>query len=136
MITYLCPNLSTPERVNAALRVIDCFEKQMHCPVMMDEHVSQQLFGNGSRAGDVSQASLIVSVGGDGSVLRAAQVAVRANLPLLGINSGRLGYLCALELNELSSFDSERLHGLWAEYRTMLSIELNGKSFLALNIQR
>ncbi len=133
MVIYLCPNLTTPERLNAALRVIDCFENQLRRPVIMDEADSLKLLGDSSRAGDAAQADLIVSVGGDGSVLRAAQAAARADLPLLGINSGRLGYLCALEMSELSSLDKMSLNGLWAEPRTMLSLQLNGQTHLALN---
>src|SRR5207237_882669 len=36
---------------------------------------------------------LIVSVGGDGTLLRAAELANRAGAPLLGVKVGRLGFL-------------------------------------------
>lgn len=133
MAIYLCPNLSAPERMNAALRVIDCFEKQLNERVCMSAENSLRLCGSDDHAGYVEDARLVVSVGGDGSVLRAAQVAVAADLPLLGINSGRLGYLCALELNGLSSLTPEMLACLRAEERTMLSIRVNGQERLALN---
>ncbi|MBO4297372.1 MAG: NAD(+)/NADH kinase [Clostridia bacterium] len=99
----------------------------------MSEADSLKLFGGRSHAGEAAQADLVVSVGGDGSVLRAAQAAAQADLPLLGINSGRLGYLCALEMNELPGLDETGLNSLWAEPRTMLSIRLNGQTHLALN---
>jgi NAD+ kinase len=40
---------------------------------------------------------LILSVGGDGTLLRAAQVAARAGVPLLGVKVGRLGFLTEVE---------------------------------------
>ncbi len=133
MAIYLSPNLSTPERVNAALRVVGCFETRLKQRVYMSAADSERLFGDDSHTGDASAATLAVSVGGDGSVLRAAQTAVRAGLPLLGVNSGRLGYLCALELKELDALNAERLDGFRAEERTLLSIELDGQTHLALN---
>lgn len=41
----------------------------------------------------IAGAGLIVCVGGDGTVLRAASVAMRHGAPILGVNMGRLGFL-------------------------------------------
>lgn len=48
-------------------------------------------------------AEMILVIGGDGSVLDAAVYAIGADLPLLGINLGRLGYLAELEPEEVES---------------------------------
>jgi len=48
-----------------------------------------------------SECDLIFVLGGDGSILRAAQKALQYDLPLLGVNLGRLGYMAELEKNEL-----------------------------------
>ena len=39
----------------------------------------------------------ILTVGGDGTMIRAAMRTIRSNLPILGINKGHLGYLCDLD---------------------------------------
>jgi len=52
-------------------------------------------------------ADLIISVGGDGTMLRAGRLASGKNVPLLGINRGRLGFLADVTPDEmLASVDS------------------------------
>ncbi len=47
-----------------------------------------------------SEVEMILVIGGDGSVLDAAVYAIGADLPILGINLGRVGYLAELEAHE------------------------------------
>ena len=48
------------------------------------------------------KADLVVSVGGDGTLLHAGKECIRYDLPILGINAGRLGFLATCEVDELS----------------------------------
>ena len=48
---------------------------------------------------------LIVVLGGDGSILRAAEYALLCDVPLLGINFGRVGYMAELEKHEIPLID-------------------------------
>jgi NAD+ kinase len=47
-------------------------------------------------------AELVVVLGGDGTILRAAEVSRAAGIPLLGINLGRVGFLAEAEREETS----------------------------------
>lgn len=74
-------------------------------------------------------ADLIVVIGGDGSILEAARRASAKETPILAINKGRLGYMTALEVDELDKI-SEVMHGnYYLDKRSMLDVELrhNGK---------
>ncbi len=44
---------------------------------------------------------MVISLGGDGTLLRAVRISSKLDIPVLGINLGRLGYLTEVEENEL-----------------------------------
>src|SRR5207237_9671559 len=48
-------------------------------------------------------ADLILSLGGDGTMLRAAREAVRRGVPLLGVNLGRMGLLASAAAGNLKA---------------------------------
>ena len=54
-----------------------------------------------SSARPVAEADLVVSLGGDGTMLRAVQLLDGAAVPLLGVNLGWLGYLTEVEAHDL-----------------------------------
>ena len=49
---------------------------------------------------------LMVVVGGDGSVIDASGLAIAKDLPVLGVNLGRMGYLTEVEIDRLSVLDN------------------------------
>jgi NAD+ kinase len=66
---------------------------------------------------------LAVTLGGDGTILRAVSLVSRAGVPLLGVNLGRLGYLADLEPEGLTDALERVLSGQYAiEERMMLSV--------------
>ncbi len=72
---------------------------------------------------------LVVVIGGDGTVLEAARRAAVRNIPILGINKGRLGYMTAMEINELDLLDEVFCGNYYYDDRAMLEVQLlhNGK---------
>jgi NAD+ kinase len=72
---------------------------------------------------------LVVVIGGDGTVLEAARRAAVRNIPILGINKGRLGYMTAIEVNELDLLDEVLGGNCYFDDRAMLEVQLihNGK---------
>ena len=48
-------------------------------------------------------ADFVISLGGDGTVIQAAREAAAYNVPVLGVNYGKLGFLCEVERDEVYS---------------------------------
>ncbi|WP_441346887.1 NAD kinase [Rhodococcus sp. SGAir0479] len=53
--------------------------------------------------GAASDCEMVIVLGGDGSFLRAAELAQSANVPVLGINLGRIGFLAEAEAEHLET---------------------------------
>jgi NAD+ kinase len=70
----------------------------------------------------VAQSDLVVAIGGDGAMLRAARVCARFGVPVLGINKGLLGFLT--EVDDPATWDTHLdrlLEGkYWIEKRMMV----------------
>jgi NAD+ kinase len=74
----------------------------------------------------VDNTDLILSVGGDGTILRAAQVVVPRLIPITGINLGKLGFMTELSADEAPGKLPDLLAGKgWIDERTMLEAELS-----------
>ena len=73
----------------------------------------------------VKDADLIVAIGGDGTMLFAAQLAIGRDIPLLGINRGRLGFLTDVSPDEmLESFDTVLQGRYETDVRNLLEARL------------
>lgn len=74
-------------------------------------------------------ADVIVTIGGDGTIIRYAKRAAQYGKPILGINAGRMGYLANLEQNEYELLSKLKTKNYTVEKRMMLDIEVleNGK---------
>ena len=47
---------------------------------------------------------MLISIGGDGTILRAATLVRKSGIPILGINAGRLGFLASVQKDNIASF--------------------------------
>lgn len=65
-------------------------------------------------------SDLMIVVGGDGSLLSAARLAVHANVPVIGINRGRLGFLTDISPHDLESELQPVLAGCFFEEKRFL----------------
>lgn len=78
-----------------------------------------------------SDADVVVSLGGDGTMLRSVELLAGADVPLIGVNLGSLGYLTEVEPDEMTeAFDRFALGdkaGEWhLDERMMLDVAVNG----------
>lgn len=78
---------------------------------------------DGVRA-QIGQLDLLVTLGGDGSMLRAARMSAPYSVPIFGINLGRLGFLTEIEPEQWREFLPRVLEGGYRiEARMMLHAE-------------
>lgn len=61
--------------------------------------------GNVGRENAVIGCDTIITVGGDGTILKVAQLAAEYDKPILGVNMGKLGYMTSMEPYETKKID-------------------------------
>ncbi len=67
---------------------------------------------------------MVVVLGGDGTILESARRAAPLEIPVIGINLGRLGYMAELEVGEINSLRRVVSGDYEIEERSMLSVEI------------
>jgi len=69
----------------------------------------------------LGEAELIVSIGGDGTFIKAANLAYKRNIPVLGINLGKLGFITEVEVEDIDAAIERLANGEYhIEKRIML----------------
>lgn len=93
-------------------------EKGIEAPhgSLYDENLRKRV-----RAGEFD---LLIIAGGDGSVLRAGNLCAASQVPILGVNLGKLGFLIQVERDDWREYFEKLLNGeAWLENRMMLHAE-------------
>ncbi len=72
---------------------------------------------------------LLISIGGDGTILRATTYVRNSGIPILGINAGRLGFLAKVQKDNITSFMQMVLEKKYTlSQRTLLKIDCSPKN--------
>lgn len=83
----------------------------------------------------LDQTDLMVSVGGDGTILRVSRIVYPRQIPIVGVNFGNLGFMAELEAGDALEQLMQIIEGKgWMDERSMLDVTLSSsKRFHALN---
>lgn len=77
---------------------------------------------------DLASTDLIVTIGGDGTILRGVHIAAPVGIPILGVNMGRVGFMSDIEAREAIDEMGWYLDGnARTERRYMLKAEILGR---------
>lgn len=123
MTIYLLPNASKPRAFTVADEVAN---------ILADEGVT--ILADHSCAGKMKSTNptyiseigsvlfdMVLTIGGDGTILHAARRPELRDKPLIGVNIGRLGFLTIIETNELENLRRIPKGKYTIEHRSMLS---------------
>ncbi|MCL2628153.1 MAG: NAD(+)/NADH kinase [Oscillospiraceae bacterium] len=73
---------------------------------------------------DLSGVEMIITFGGDGTILHAARAAADVDVPILGINMGGKGFIAELEVSDIELAETAALGDYKLETRMMIDIEI------------
>jgi NAD+ kinase len=96
--------------------------EQFHIP----EHLTKSLISFGGPDDLDDSIDCFISLGGDGTMLDAVTLVKEKNIPLLGINFGRLGFLASISKEELAvTVDALVNHTFLIDKRTLIHLDSN-----------
>ncbi|MBO5270594.1 MAG: NAD(+)/NADH kinase [Clostridia bacterium] len=140
-------NFNIPEKAAAALQVAD-FLAELDVTVAFHISHRDKIFRMHRHRGNFvylgteelyRTADMVAVFGGDGTILEAARYAAPQDVPMLGFNLGRVGYMAELELSEIECLREICEGNYVLDERSMLSVEVMNsarkvrKSSFALN---
>jgi NAD+ kinase len=124
----LMPNFRKKNALPTALEACDILKRlgsEIYADSSQKEELSQKAF---VRYGSIEQITqlcdFVIAIGGDGTILKASRYASLYNKPLMGINTGRLGFMASMEADELENLSRLKTGDYTVEERMMLNAEL------------
>lgn len=107
-----------------------CLCREFHHFLTSDLHLSlppTELFD-----GDDFTADMVISIGGDGTFLKAASRVREKQIPILGINTGRLGFLADISPEEIDRTVEELYQGHYTvEERSVLQLACDDEQLMS-----
>lgn len=93
--------------------------------ILYEEKIVEKQYKTFSSHTDLDNSfSILISIGGDGTILRAATYVRDSGIPILGVNAGRLGFLAKVQKESIESFLQIVLEKKYSiTERTLLSME-------------
>ena len=135
MKIFVCP-CKEKEKSMAALPSVTAALIENGLTPVFDESVSELYCDERAEymSGDIiGGCDMLLTVGGDGMMLKWGRKAALAGKPLIGINTGRLGFMTSLDIDCLDKLSAIADGSCTFSTRMMLSAELSGKTSTALN---
>ncbi|QVL57140.1 MAG: NAD(+)/NADH kinase [Simkaniaceae bacterium] len=130
----LFPKIQNDESKKLALQVIEFLSKNGVSVVVEDDKASELGMPSFSST-DPQSIDILITMGGDGSILRIAHQYSDLNAAILGINLGHLGFMADVQISEIIPCLEDLLNGSYTiQERTMIDGKSNqGDCFFAIN---
>ena len=125
----LCPNADRDIGYSVTQKVAEILVNQNKEVVICPVFVKNPLSTSGTEKYKISQledelnsAEMIITFGGDGTILRAARTAAKLEVPILGVNLGGKGFMT--EIEDIEDINEVLSQNYRIERRMMLDIEV------------
>jgi len=130
----LVSRLDEPEALDVARNLARQLRKKGVLVIAESELAKLGRLGGGTYLKEL-RADLVVTVGGDGTVLKTAMTLPEQETPILAVNMGRRGYLTEVEpAKAVTAVESVRKGNYRIEKRAKLAVDMNGNHVVdALN---
>lgn len=126
MVVAVLANLSKPDAVSFLPKVIEKLLSLNIAPAMLENvkefYYSDKVTYYSNHTDLVKNCDVIITIGGDGTIIHMARHAAEYNKPLLGINFGRVGFVATMEPNELDKLSQLLTGECFCENRMLLKI--------------
>lgn len=115
--------------VDSLQALIQFLENSVNVDIVLDVNIARLLEGHNYPVSPIEKLAgkcdLVIVVGGDGSLLQVASILAEYNLPVIGINRGKLGFLTDVLPDELESTLGQVLAGKFKiESRFLLDLSI------------
>lgn len=118
----------TGEGINETLTKTCAFLENRGCKIILDPISAKRMpnkYPSFSEDEMGANCDLVIVIGGDGSLLKAARAIAAHKVPIVGINSGTLGFLADIRPQDINHSLGAILDGeYFAEARTMLNANI------------
>jgi NAD+ kinase len=125
---------ASPDLLDLYLRVESAFKKH-NAKVYLDTNSAKMIGLIGIEFDRMcDECDILVSIGGDGTLISLARRSYKYNKPIMGINAGNLGFLTDVTTDEVEDFIDKYFRGEYRiDNRMMLRIDIDGKKYYAFN---
>ena len=126
------------EQIEKLFKILLDNKTEIHLQEKFYNYLKDVLFLQYDIAGiimnDEFDADLVISIGGDGTFLRTASIIGKKNIPILGINAGRLGFLADVGEKDLEATFTDVFSGNYRiEHRSQLQLSTEHRDYLGFN---
>ncbi len=134
MKLFFFVNCSINKAIETAKNAMKILNK-LHCVSAIEKKQSKHFekLATIDDLDNLKQYDLIISVGGDGTVISASKFAVKCDLPILGINAGHMGFLCGLNYDKLHNLKKLLNLNYFIKQRMLLNITYEKNQWIAVN---
>lgn len=124
MKIVLFPNFGKKNALSTALKCCDILNElgtEIFAAESCKAEFAEKNFVKFGRLEEIAEkCDIIIAIGGDGTILKASAYASSFDKPLMGINTGRLGFMASMEIDELDMLSRLKTRDYTVETRMMI----------------